>query len=373
MHAGVSICCCGSGLTPPNACHAGHRMRRDQGRDDGLEAQRKAAKDPNRFQVSALRAAVGGAERAADPHLGADTPPPVPACDVLPSCHNFWQLWYGARNQSPDNQGRPPRPPTAANSARSRRRRCPATWAPTCSTRCAWTPRRGAWRRACARRWRGSASRGGFRRNGGPGAGGGCRAAVGAASGGRVLITARGSAGSPCVHMGGGTAAWGVRQAALLAHSRCRAVMLLGRARRMACTPPKPACCTPRRQQAADAAYKARLLGTPTSGGSTPGRGTGARSQGGGADGGRDPSARPSSAQQLQQPRRKGDPPRVNGRVVSQPVPDFGALHGAWERRLAAAKEASRRNAAVPEVSAGCWSPWGRRSAVSLQQGKGSL
>ncbi|KIZ07398.1 hypothetical protein MNEG_0552 [Monoraphidium neglectum] len=104
------------------------------------------------------------------------------------------------------------------------------------------------------------------------------------------------------------------------------------------------------RQAAAAAAYRERLMGTgPPSATATPRRHSAASLPDG------DTACRPATGPQRRRPRSaaqqawKGAPRRVNGRVVSQPVPDFASLHSAWERRLAAAKESNQRRATVPQ------------------------
>jgi hypothetical protein len=123
-----------------------------------------------------------------------------------------------------------------------------------------------------------------------------------------------------------------------------------------------------RRQAAAAAAYRERLMGTgPPSATATPRRHSAASLPDG------DTACRPATGPQRRRPRSaaqqawKGAPRRVNGRVVSQPVPDFASLHSAWERRLAAAKESNQRRATVPQVRASVrWRHhWGFRQGRS--------
>ena len=48
-------------------------------------------------------------------------------------------------------------------------------------------------------------------------------------------------------------------------------------------------------------------------------------------------------------------PPRVSGRLVVRPVPDFASLHATWGLRLAASKAANRCRATVPQVRLAHW------------------
>jgi hypothetical protein len=128
----------------------------------------------------------------------------------------------------------------------------------------------------------------------------------------------------------------------------------MGGRNRQGCPDPQPdPHCIRHRQRAADQVHREWLArcGAPHDGAATArsSRGVGGVGGAGGAGGagGRDAS----SGAQPRSDGRPGTAPAAGGvKRGPAPVPDFGSLHAAWGRRLAAAKAARRQRATVPQA-----------------------